>query len=366
MKKFLFFAIALVASALAFTSCDKKDKENVNPLVGTWTATVDRGWSIIEYTLIFEETNYSLSDKNNVDTKIDAGTYDVNLEKQTGVMHQKTVTFISDVQNETFPNEEDHPFTYSINDKTLNITIDPDKDHPMKLTLTKDSQNDPEEPSDIDIDPAKLVNTEWRTDSCFMNGQKTQPPHLYIRILSEDAVIMNGENHNFVINGDKMTCTFFDGMTFTFVEVKEGWAHVKGDNGSDIYLSKLPEKDIESMIMEHEASDFYGTWKLAYFTYNNHTPGYEMEREGTNPGTETWEFKADGSCVYYNWLRNETATGTWECNPYQIKFFKNPAVGTVITEDESITVQPLTPNWMCILRSPDGWQYYYWWFVRVK
>ena len=134
MKKVLFFAIALVASVMTFTSCEKKE---VNPLIGTWTATVDRDWSIIEYTLIFEETNYSLSDKNNVDTKIDAGTYDVNLEKQTGVMHQKTVTFISDVQNETFPNEEDHPFTYSINDKTLNITIDSDEDHPMKLTLTK-------------------------------------------------------------------------------------------------------------------------------------------------------------------------------------------------------------------------------------
>ena len=369
MKKILFFAFALVASVLAFTSCNKEDKNEPtvqNPLVGTWTATVDRGWSIIEYTLIFEETNYSLSDKNNVDTKINAGTYDVNLEKQTGVMHQKTVTFISDVQNDTFPNEEDHPFTYSIKDKTLNITIDPDEDHPMTLTLTKDSQNDPDDPSDIDVDPKKLVNTEWRTDSCFMNGQKTQPPHLYIRILSEDAVIMNGENHNFVINKDKMTCTYFDGTVFTIVEVKEGWAHVKGDNGSDVYLSKLPEKDIESMIMEHQESDFLGTWKLAYFTYDNHNPGYEMQREGTNPGTETWEFKADGSCIYYNWLQDETVTGSWECDPYQIKFSKNPAEGIVIEAGEAITVQPLTPNWMCILRSPDGYQYYYWWFYRVK
>lgn len=135
MKKILFFAIALVAGALAFTSCNKKE---VNPLIGTWTATVDRDWSIIEYTLIFEETNYSLSDKNNVDTKIEKGTYELNEKEGTGVLHQKTVTFISEVQNETFPNEEDHPFTYSINDKTLNITIDSDEDHPMKLTLTKE------------------------------------------------------------------------------------------------------------------------------------------------------------------------------------------------------------------------------------
>ena len=222
-----------------------------------------------------------------------------------------------------------------------------------------------EDPSDVDVDPKKLVNTEWRTDSCFMNGQKTQPPHLYIRILSEDAVIMNGENHNFVINKNKMTCTYFDGTTFTIVETQPGWAHVKGDNGSDVYLSKLPEKDIESMIMEHQASDFYGTWKLAYFTYSNNNPGYEMQREGTNPGTETWEFKADGTCVYNNWLRDETATGTWECDQFMIKFAKNPAEGTVIEEGEAITVQPLTPNWMSLYRQKNN-QEYRWWFYRVE
>ena len=372
MRKFFIFAIALVASVMAFTSCDKKDKENVNPLIGTWTATVDRGWSIIEYTLIFEETNYSLSDKNNVDTKIDVGTYDVNLEKQTGVMHQKTVTFISDVQNGTFPNEEDHPFTYSINDKTLNITIDPDEDHPMKLTLTKDSQNDPgkteddDEPSDINIDPAKLVNTEWRTDSCFMNGQKTQPPHLYIEILSEDAALINGENHNFAFTGNKLSCTYFEDMLFTIVEVQEGWAHVKGDNGSDIYLSQLPAKDIEAQIMDQQVSDFVGTWKFAYYAYSNNNSGYETRTAGTNPGVETWEFKADGTCIYNSWFSGETVTGTWEHSYFEIKFTKNPAIG-VITEDEMITVQPLTPNWMCLYRSTNnGTQNFQWWFYRVK
>ena len=135
MKKLLFFAFTLVASVMAFTSCDKKD--NVNPLVGTWKASVDREWSVIHYTLVVDETNYSFTDQNNVDTKIEKGTYELNEKEGTGVLHQKTVTFISEVQNETFPNEEDHPFTYSINDKTLNITIDSDEDHPMKLTLTK-------------------------------------------------------------------------------------------------------------------------------------------------------------------------------------------------------------------------------------
>ena len=118
--------------------------------------------------------------------------------------------------------------------------------------------------------------------------------------------------------------------------------------------------------MEHQASDFVGTWKLAYYTYDNHYQGSEMHTVGTNPGVETWEFKEDGTCVCYNWFTGETVTGTWECDPYMIKFTKNPAVGVAIGEDEAITVQPLTKNWFQILRSPDGFQYYYWWFVRVK
>ncbi len=36
MRKFLFFAFALVAGALAFTSCDNSNDPN-NPLVGTWS-----------------------------------------------------------------------------------------------------------------------------------------------------------------------------------------------------------------------------------------------------------------------------------------------------------------------------------------
>ena len=365
MKKLFFFAFALVASALAFTSCNK---ENVNPLVGTWNAKVDGGWSMIYYTLVFEETNYSFSDKNDVDTRIQKGTYELNQAEGTGVLHQKTITMLDGHTNQTSPAEEDIRFKYVINGNTLTITIGLDWERPQVLTLTKDGKDeeDPEDPEVPEVDPKKLVNTEWRTDSCFMNGEKTAPPHVYIQIISEETVLLNGEYQNFTVNGNKLTCTYFEGTIFTLVEAKEGWAHLKADNGADIYLSKLPVKDMEDMIMEHQASDFVGTWKLAYFTYNNHTPGYEMERVGTNPGTETWEFKADGTCVYSNWFTGETVTGTWECDPYQIKFTQNPAVGVAIGEDEAITVQPLTKNWMSILRSPDGFQYYYWWFCRVK
>jgi len=138
MKKILFFAFALVASVLAFTSCDPKDKENVNPLVGTWKASVDREWSVIHYTLVVDETNYSFTDQNNVDTKIEKGTYELNEKEGTGVLHQKTVTFISEVQNETFPSEEDIRFKYVIKDKSLTITIGLDWERPQELTLNKE------------------------------------------------------------------------------------------------------------------------------------------------------------------------------------------------------------------------------------
>ena len=376
MKKFLFFALALVASVLAFVSCDKKDsKKNEptiqSPLVGTWFAS--EGSNDYFYTFNSDGSyqrvmDYYMNGRAVVAHEHIVGDGSYQIENDIVTVKIDTIRISMDGGPfGPFPGfwPAQEKIKFKVEGNKLSLIRDYGTASESTEELTQYSKP-AEDPSDVDVDPKKLVNTEWRTDSCFMNGQKTQPPHLYIRILSEDAVIMNGENHNFVINKDKMTCTYFDGTVFTIVEVKEGWAHVKGDNGSDVYLSKLPEKDIESMIMEHQASDFYGTWKLAYFTYSNNNPGYEMQREGTNPGTETWEFKADGSCVYNNWLRDETATGTWECDPYQIKFFKNPAVGTVIAEDESITVQPLTPNWMCILRSPDGYQYYYWWFCRVK
>ena len=376
MKKILFFALALVASVLAFVSCDKKDsKKNEptiqSPLVGTWFAS--EGSNDYFYTFNSDGSyqrvmDYYMNGRAVVAHEHIVGDGSYQIENDIVTVKIDTIRISMDGGPfGPFPGfwPAQEKIKFKVEGNKLSLIRDYGTASESTEELTQYSKP-AEDPSDVDVDPKKLVNTEWRTDSCFMNGQKTQPPHLYIRILSEDAVIMNGENHNFVINKDKMTCTYFDGTVFTIVEVKEGWAHVKGDNGSDVYLSKLPEKDIESMIMEHQASDFYGTWKLAYFTYSNNNPGYEMQREGTNPGTETWEFKADGSCVYNNWLRDETATGTWECDPYQIKFFKNPAVGTVIAEDESITVQPLTPNWMCILRSPDGYQYYYWWFCRVK
>lgn len=137
MKKTLFFVLALVASVLAFTSCEKKDKVE-NPLVGTWKYSVDQGWSMIYYTYVFDETNYSFTDQNNVDTQIKKGTYELNQTECNGVLHQKTKTMNDGHTNQTVPDEEDIRFKYVINGNSLTITIGLDWERPSEITLTKE------------------------------------------------------------------------------------------------------------------------------------------------------------------------------------------------------------------------------------
>ena len=236
----------------------------------------------------------------------------------------------------------------------------------LALVLTACDPNNPSNPGDeitTEVNPADYINTMWRIDSCFAGGEKHRAPHGFINVLDNKMAVINGDTTSYEFQEGKLVVR---GAEFTIVGVKKGWAHLN-NQGMDIYLSQLPALDMEDIIMEHQASDFYGTWKLAYYSYDNHNPGSEWHREGSNPGVETWEFKENGTCIYTDYFSGESVTGTWECDPYMIKFPKNPAViGGVIGEDEPITVQPLTKNWMCILRSPDGWQYYYWWFYRVK
>lgn len=137
MKKTLFFVLALVASVLALTSCEKKDKVE-NPLVGTWKYSFDADWSMIYYTYVFDETNYSFTDQNNVDTRINKGTYELNQTECNGVLHQKTKTMIDGHTNQTVPDEEDIRFKYVIDGNKLTITIGLDWERPMEITLTKE------------------------------------------------------------------------------------------------------------------------------------------------------------------------------------------------------------------------------------
>lgn len=128
MKKILFFAIALAASVIAFTSCDKKDKENVNPLVGTWQHIEDYGDAHSEQKVIFGESNkFTYSDYKYMGGQvhygqITQGTY--KIEKDIVTVHYAECNWTND--GKEFNKQEDFSLAdeqiqYAISGNTLTL-----------------------------------------------------------------------------------------------------------------------------------------------------------------------------------------------------------------------------------------------------
>lgn len=132
-KSILFFAAVLIGALVTFglSSCNNKP---ANPLVGTWKYSTEYA----HYTYVFDETNFTFTDTNDTDTKIDQGTYELNQAECTGVLHYKTTTFKGDGPNQSFPNDENLRFKYEIKDKSLTLTIGLDWERPRVVTLTKE------------------------------------------------------------------------------------------------------------------------------------------------------------------------------------------------------------------------------------
>lgn len=219
-----------------------------------------------------------------------------------------------------------------------------------------------------DVNPADYPNTMWRIDSCLAGGEKQRPPHGFIRVLKNNLATFDNDTSEYSFKDGKL---IFRGEEFTIAGLKKGWAHLQA-RGTDIYLCQLPALDIENQIMDIKASDFVGTWKHAYYVMDSHSmDGSSWYIEGSNPWVETWEFKEDGTCIYKDWFSGETKTGTWSWD-YGLNFVNNPLEYLLIDENDRITVQPLTKNWMQILRGyqpipgSSTTEYKYWWFYRVK
>ena len=219
-----------------------------------------------------------------------------------------------------------------------------------------------------DVNPADYPNTMWRIDSCFAGGEKQRPPHGVIRVLNDKQAAFNNDTVAYEFKDGKLI--YFD-EEFTIVGVKKGWAHLQA-RGSDIYLSQMPELDMENQILEPKAADFVGTWKHAYYSQASYTPGEPTWYiEGSNPWVETWEFKEDGTCIYTDVFSGQTKTGTWSWE-YGLDFLNNPLAYLLVDDKDRITVQPLTKNWFQILRGynpipgSSTTNYHYYWFYRVK
>ncbi|MBQ7531681.1 MAG: hypothetical protein IJT12_08225 [Paludibacteraceae bacterium] len=130
MKKSLFFAIALVASVLAFTSCDGNNA--ANPLQGTWVYQTDpapdSGWYGV-YTLIIKDgKNFRFTDEAHApgeseahDMMVMEGEYETKDDILT--LHYQKHGWIHGDQEEFIPDWEgyDEQIKYTLEGKKLTL-----------------------------------------------------------------------------------------------------------------------------------------------------------------------------------------------------------------------------------------------------
>ena len=229
--------------------------------------------------------------------------------------------------------------------------------------------NTPDNPQEQEIKPAELIGSMWRADSVFIGGEKSPGPHFIVDVISMEKAILNGDTVSYRFE-DKHLIIESREMDVEVTEYTGNTAKLKiTKDGIEMYVSKLPEWDMENMVLEPKSSDFVGTWKLAYYTMTAASLEGIWNTMGTNPGVETWELREDGTATYHSTFFDETVNGTWSYE-YGMIMVKNPAQSHLRDEDDRITVQPLTKNWMGFVRGEDygggSVTYYQWYFARVK
>lgn len=382
MKKFFIFAIALVASVLAFSSCDKKDKEKDGP-----NQTVQD--DVVVFNAIGELRGvmfdcYNAQQQAVIKWHKEANTIDVKFVQARIVSDDETPQDIY-IYNMPLNQGEAHikllladSSAYTPFPKSYAYAIMDDEQTMFNMHFGNDDENDTQvylvfnamleaEPS-TDLNPADLIGTMWRTEGVYFKGEQSAAPHFYLQILTAEKAAINRDTVSYSFDGNQLNCA---GDKYEVTEYTGTTAKLR--NGDlEINLTKMPELDMDAMIMDPKSEDFVGTWKLAYFTMDYFAePGYEdWHNLGTNPGVETWELRADGTATYKSSFTGETKNGTWSWD-YGLLMVENPANGILQDENDRITVQPLTKNWMSILRgvsvgTSSSITYYQWWFVRVK
>ena len=233
------------------------------------------------------------------------------------------------------------------------------------LAFTSCDPNNPNNPQEEqELKPAELIGTMWRTDSVFMDGEKSPGPHFIVDIIAADKAVLNGDTVTYHFDSNHLIVDSRN-MDFEVAAFYVETAKLKDTQGvTEIYVCKLPAFDYESQIFEPKTEDFVGTWKLAYYSMDAHTLEGAWYTMGTNPGVETWELRADGSATYHSTFTGETQNGAWSYE-FGMQMVNNPAQSHLVDENDRITVQPLTKKWMGFVRG-DGTTYYQWYFVRVK
>ena len=209
------------------------------------------------------------------------------------------------------------------------------------MAFTSCNGNNPDDPKEQPLNPADLVKTMWRADSVFIGGEKSPGPHFVVDIFAADKANLNGDTVSYRFE-DKHLIIESREMDVEVSAYTGNTAKLKiTEDGIEMYVSKLPEWDMESIVLEPQTADFVGTWKL---------------------------LRADGTATYHSTFFDETVNGTWSYE-YGMIMVKNPAQSHLRDENDRITVQPLTKNWMGFVRGEDyggSVTYYQWFFVRVK
>jgi len=127
MKKYLFLAIALVAGALAFTSCEKK---GADALVGTWSRDTEKdgsGWYETQILTFGDKGEFYFQGIQHDPERPDVnsamlfeGTYEIN--KDIATVHYLKHGWSYDGQTEWVPfDPHDEQIKFSIDGKQLTI-----------------------------------------------------------------------------------------------------------------------------------------------------------------------------------------------------------------------------------------------------
>ena len=149
MKKILFFAMALVACALAFTSCDKNKVDS--PVVGTWRYQTppapDSGWFGVYIFTFNGDGTFALYDyaygpgadlSKPYDGFVWRGPYEINGDIIT--IHKEKYGMAKADGTEEYDDEwqsEDEKLKFSINGNIMHITRDYGTDYPWEADYTK-------------------------------------------------------------------------------------------------------------------------------------------------------------------------------------------------------------------------------------
>lgn len=146
MKKVLFFAMALVAGALAFTSCEGNNPNN--PIVGTWmyenkpmngSTDFSRMYAIFNEDFTFElQERWVYSGQEDKHYNYMAGTYEFKANNVV-LAHFKSHGWYHEGEKDVVPGFEgwDEQIQYSISGNTLTLIRGYGSSNPVTETYTK-------------------------------------------------------------------------------------------------------------------------------------------------------------------------------------------------------------------------------------